>query len=184
MIKRSAIFLLLMLSAVISNAADRILYMTESGTVYFRSDAPQEIIHATSKKLKGVIDPVKKTFAFRVSLQSFEGFNSPLQEEHFNEKYLETDRFPDAVFTGKIIEDVDLTKDGTYDIRAKGKLVIHGVESERIIRSSVTIKNGNADVNSIFTVQLNDHNIKVPKIVHEKVATEISIEIKALMKKQ
>lgn len=163
---------------------ERILYMTNNGTVNFRSDAPQEIIRASSDKLRGVIDASKKSFAFSIPIQSFNGFNSPLQEEHFNEKYLESDRFPDAVFTGKIIEDVDLSKDGQYDVRTKGKFTLHGVESERIIRSKVNIKNGVAEVNSTFTVLLNDHNIKVPKIVSEKVASEIKVEIKALMKRK
>ena len=85
---------------------------------------------------------------------------------------------------GKIIEDIDLKKDGVFEIRAKGKLWIHGVENERIIRSEVTIKNGIINIQSHFTVALSDHNIKVPKVVHEKVSSEISVEISAQLKKK
>lgn len=181
---RKSILLICLLFLFLAAQPDRVLYMTDAGSVNFRSDAPQEIIRASSKKLRGVIDAGKKTFAFRVPIQSFSGFNSPLQEEHFNEKYLESDQYPDAIFSGKIIEDVDLSKEGIYDIRAKGKLSVHGIETERIIRSSVTIKNQIAEVSSHFTVLLNDHNIKVPKIVHEKVASEIKVEIKAILKQK
>ena len=64
------------------------------------------------------MDVVKRQFAFSVKMNSFMGFNSPLQREHFNENYVESDVFPDAVFVGKIIEEVDLTLDGTYEIRS------------------------------------------------------------------
>jgi hypothetical protein len=97
---------------------------------------------------------------------------------------MESERFPQATFLGKIIEDIDLSKDGEYEIRAKGKLQIHGVENERIIRSVVSIKNGIINIQSHFTVVLSDHNIKVPKVVHEKVASEISVEISTQLKKK
>ena len=85
---------------------------------------------------------------------------------------------------GKIIETVDLTKDGVYDIRAKGKFWIHGVEQERIIRSTITINGGKVELESHFNVLLSDHNIKVPKVVHEKIASEISIDVKAVLNKK
>ena len=111
------------------------IYKTESGTAYFKSDAPLELIEAKSTQLKGAIDATKRTFAFTIPIKSFEGFNNPLQQEHFAENYLEIDRFPKATFTGKIIEKLDLSKDGKYTVRTKGKLVIHGVTQERIINS-------------------------------------------------
>ena len=117
-------------------------------------------------------------------MRTFHGFNSPLQQEHFNEKYLETDKYPESIFIGKIIEDINFEQDGTYEIRAKGKLSVHGVEVERIIKSNLTLKNGTAEVSSNFTIMLADHNIKVPKIVHEKIASEIKVEIKATFKKK
>lgn len=131
--------------------------------------------------MRGKLDAGKKTFAFIVKMNSFKGFNSPLQKEHFNENYLESSTYPDAYFSGKIIEDIDFTKDGTYSIRVKGNLVLHGVTQERIIKSDVTIKNGLVNIVSNFTVQLSDHNIPIPKVVHEKLASEIKVEVKAVM---
>jgi len=60
-----------------------------------------------------------------------------LQKEHFNENYLESDKYPEASFKGKIIEDIDLDKDGEYEVRAKGELTIHGIMQERIIKANI-----------------------------------------------
>jgi hypothetical protein len=79
---------------------------------------------------------------------------------------------------------VNLTQDGVYDIRAKGKFWIHGIEQERIIRSIITIKGDKITLESHFNVLLADHNIKVPKVVHEKIANEISVDIKAQLNKK
>lgn len=84
---------------------------------------PLELIEARSIELKGLIDPAKQTFAFSVSTNSFEGFNSKLQREHFNENYLESAKYPKSTFTGKIIEKVDFTTNGEHIICAKGKLL-------------------------------------------------------------
>ncbi len=160
------------------------LYSTDDGTVMFRSEAAQELICATSHSLHGLIDIEKRTFAFRIPMRSFKGFNSGLQREHFNDNYVESERFPEANFRGKIIEQVDFSKDGKYVVRAKGILSVHGVEQERIIKSEVTVQDGNIHVESKFGILITDHDIKVPRVVHEKIASEIKIEVKADFKKK
>lgn len=152
------------------------------GKISFRSDAPLELITASSDELKGVIETEKKQFAFSVRIKSIKGFNSAMQKEHFNENYLESDRYPDATFVGKIIEDVDFTKNNALTVRAKGILNIHGVPQERIIKSDMTIKNGIITIRSNFTVLLADHNIPIPKVVHEKLASEIKVEVNGELK--
>lgn len=67
---------------------------TENGRISFKSDAPLELIEAASGELKGIIDPSRNAFAFSVNIQSFQGFNSPLQREHFNENYMESKKIP------------------------------------------------------------------------------------------
>jgi polyisoprenoid-binding protein YceI len=129
--------------------------------------------------LKGAVDADKRTFAFRVRINSFEGFNSPLQQEHFNENYMETEKIPEALFSGKIIEDVNLLTNGNYTIRAKGMLTIHGVAQERIIKSDVEVRNGVMKIKSKFTVLMSEHNIPIPRVVKEKLANEIKVEIVA-----
>lgn len=159
------------------------VYKTSDGGVYFKSDAPLEIIEAKSEKLKGAIDTNKKTFAFSIPIISFQGFNSPLQREHFNENYLESLHFKNATFVGKIIEKVDFSKDGKYTVRAKGKLTIHGITQERIIKSILEIKKGKLYVKSNFTVFLDEHKIRIPKIVHQKIAKEIIVRMEAVFNK-
>jgi len=131
-----------MLIALNFGNLDAQIFKTIKGEAYFKSDAPLELIEAKSKKLKGVINSEKRTFAFSIPIQSFKGFNSALQRIHFNENYLESDAFSNATFTGKIIEKIDFSKDGVYNVRAKGKLKIHNIEQERIIKSKLEIKNG------------------------------------------
>ena len=175
-------FLILILTT--ANAQVSSLFYTNKGQISFKSESKQELIRASSNEMQGIIDEDKKTFVFKVQIRTFNGFNSALQQEHFNEKFLESEKFPQATFMGKIIENIDFKKDGVFEIRAKGKLWIHGVENERIIRSIVTIKNGIAKIQSHFTVALSDHNIKVPRVVHEKVSSEISVDISAELKKK
>lgn len=155
------------------------VYRAGNGQILFESNAPLEVISARSARLRGAIDPATNSFAWTVEIKSFDGFNSPLQREHFNETYLESRKFPKATFTGKIIEKIDFQKDGNYNIRAKGKLSIHGVEQERIIKSLLEIKGGTIHIRTTFTVPLNDHNISVPKIVHQKIAEEVAITVES-----
>lgn len=159
------------------------IFKTTDGTIHFKSDAPLEFIEARSRKLLGAIDPAKSTFAFTVEIQSFQGFNSALQREHFNENYLESQFYPKASFVGRIIEEVDYEKEGRHRIRAKGKLTIHGVEQERIIKSDLIIKDGKLEVEANFTVLLQEHNIRIPHIVHQKIAEEIQVSVHAIFER-
>jgi polyisoprenoid-binding protein YceI len=184
MLKPFAIFFLAVLFTLFGMQSRAQIYSINTGSILFLSESRLELIKANSNELRGKLDVSKKIFAFTVKMNSFKGFNSPLQREHFNENYLESSHYPDAYFTGKIIEDIDFSKDGEYSIRAKGNLVVHGVTQERIIKTDITVKNGLITIVSNFTVQLSDHNIPIPKIVHEKLASEIKVEVKAVMQKQ
>lgn len=156
----------------------------DSGRVHFTSDAPLELIQAQSNALKGIIDPVKQTFAFSIEISTFQGFNSPLQRTHFNENYMESTRFPTASYSGKIIEDIDWSEPGAYEIRTKGILSVHGVEKERIIRSYIQILDGQVLVSSNFTVPIMEHEISIPKIVVQKISEVIEVEIQINLQRQ
>ena len=158
------------------------IFNISKGNIVFSSDAPLELIKAESNELKGLISTENKQFAFSVKVSSFKGFNSGFQKDHFNENYLESDKYPDATFSGKIIEDVDFTKNNILTVRAKGILTVHGVPKERIIKSDMTIKNGAIFIKANFTVLLADHNIPIPKVVHEKLASEIKVEVNSELK--
>lgn len=157
------------------------IYEVFNGNVRFHSNTPQELIRAESNRLRGALDVSKNTFAFRVRVNTFEGFNSPLQQDHFNENYMESSLFPEAFFSGKIIENVDLRRDGTYQVRAKGKMQIHGFSQECIIEAQVRSINNRIDISADFFVILADYNIKIPRLVYDKLAPEIKVAVQASM---
>lgn len=173
------LLLWLMPAALFAQQPASSIYVIKKSQLFFHSNAKLELIKASSTQLKGVIDAEKRIFAFSVEMKSFDGFNSPLQKEHFHENYMESDKYPNASFTGHIIEEDDFTKDGTYNIRAKGKFTVHGVEQERIIQGDLVVKNGLIKMTCLFTVLLSEHDIKIPRIVHEKLASEINVNINA-----
>ena len=175
------VLIVLLLCCSASLAAQSKIYLTRDGEVSFTSDAPLELIEAQSNKLRGAIDTKKRTFAFTIKINSFQGFNSRLQQVHFNENYLESKSHPSATFTGKIIEKINFKKEGTYHVRTKGILSIHGVKQERIIKSQLIIRDNKLIINSSFTVLLEEHGIRIPKIVHQKISELIYIRIQATL---
>lgn len=186
LMKKSSVknFLLLpILAAIITSfSGSNELYYTNSGKVNFVSEAPLEIIKAASSRLTGILNTGDKAFVFAVPMKSFNGFNSPLQKIHFNENYIESDKYPDAKFKGKIIEDVDFNKPGKYKVRAKGKFSVHGKENPMNIRCDLEVFKKEIRVNAKFKVYLKDHNIQIPTIVNQKLAEEINVTISISLK--
>jgi polyisoprenoid-binding protein YceI len=160
------------------------IFTCNNGKVNFNSEAKLEVIKAQSDKVSGVIDGSNKNFAFSVGIESFEGFNSELQREHFNENYMESHKYKTGEFRGKIVDAIDFTKEGTYDVKAKGVLDIHGVKKDRTINAKVTVKNKEINVKSDFDVALSDHKIKVPSVVNQKIASVIKVHVDADMKEK
>lgn len=148
-----------------------------NGNVSFISDAPLETVKAHSTKLDGIIDLNKKTFAFTIDVNSFEGFNSPLQKEHFNEHYLETKKFPKSMFTGNIISELNCSENCDQMIICKGKFTIHGITKIETIHVHFKKSKQKIDIQSDFEILLSDYNIKIPKIVQAKIATDIQLKV-------
>jgi polyisoprenoid-binding protein YceI len=163
------------------NAGAQNKFTTKNGEIKFTSNAQLEIIKAGSNQLQGVIDPATNKFAFLVNMVSFQGFNSDLQRKHFNENYVESEKFPTAKFSGKIIEQVDYSQDNILEVRAKGDLEIHGLKQTRIIKAKITMKGNQLIIEAHFTVPLSDHSITIPKIVSQKIATEIEVDINSIL---
>lgn len=153
------------------------IYKAENGNVVFKSDAPLELIRAESNELKGILDSQKRTFVFQVKAVSLKGFSSKLQEEHFYENYMETDKFPHIRFKGKLVEHIDFTEEGEFPVRAKGLFSIHGIEKEEIIKATIVIGKNKISIQSEFQISLEDYNIKIPHVVFQKIAEEIDVSI-------
>lgn len=152
-------------------------YVTSLSKIHFFSATPIEDIEATSKKAFCAIDTKSKKVKCVVNMNTFE-FPKKLMEEHFNENYVESDVYPQGILDAVIVEPIDFTKDGIYDVTLKGTFEVHGVKQEREIKGKLVIKNGQpASATATFVVKLADHKIKIPKAVVTNIAEEIKIDV-------
>ncbi len=158
------------------------LLSVQRSEVTFISIAPLEHIAASNAGCTGLLDPVERTFAVQVPIILFEGFNSPLQRVHFNENYLESHVWPTATFVGRIIEDIDLHAPGSYSIRAKGTFTLHGVDQDRVIPCNVVVGPEGVRITAMFDILLADHAIRVPRIVQQKISSDIKVKVDLLFK--
>lgn len=154
------------------------------GKVGFVSDAPLELIKAETEALVGVVNQATMNFAFKVNITTFDGFNSALQKEHFNEHYLETKKFPDATFLGKIL--LEEVCESGCEVKAvcKGKFKIHGVTQIVTIPMLYSFKEDTLFISGEFVILLADYNIKIPRIVQAKISPEIKVNVEIEMMKQ
>ena len=106
-------------------------------------------------------------------------FEKALMQEHFNEKYVESDKYPKTVFKGKVtnIEEIDFTKDGEYPAKVKGALTIHGVTKEVEAEGKFVIENGEVSATASFPIAVADYEIKIPSVVRDNIAKEVEISV-------
>lgn len=170
----------LMLFAFATNAQEKNYdntFATTSGKVHFFSKAPLEDIEATTQKAIGVFDTKTKKVQAKIPISSFE-FKQKLMQEHFNENYLESDKYPYANLDGAVVEDIDYTKDGVKEVTVKGDLTVHGVKKPRDLKVKITVKDGvPVNVVSEFNILLVDHKIKIPKAVLLNIAEVIKVDL-------
>lgn len=151
----------------------------DKGEISFVSDAPLELISASTTDFNMLVDTAKGEFAIRIPIKGFTGFNSALQQEHFYENYMETEKYTSAVFTGKILELLTYQPD-TFAVTVKGNLKIHGQTAMRIMEVACSWTSPEVlAIESAFMVPLADHGIEIPRIVYQKIAEEISVRISA-----
>lgn len=156
-------------------------YTLEESKVHFFSSALMENIEATNKDSKGVIDTKTHAFSFRIPIKSFV-FNSSLMQQHFNENYMESEKYPNATFKGTIEGAYDLKKDGTYNVVAVGDLEVHGKKQARKIPSQIIVKNGKVTIKSTFDIKLEDHDIEIPSVAFQKIAEVIKVDMNSDLK--
>lgn len=161
---------------IASNFCSSQQWMTRNGTIEFFSATFIENIEATNEMASGLLANDGR-FAFRVPILGFR-FEKALMEEHFNENYLESTRFPNGTFEGTIANWNDALKDGqSHTVMAQGILTIHGVASEREIESTLQWDGKAWIVHSEFTVLTAAHEIPIPKMVRDKIAEAISVDV-------
>ena len=170
---------------LLCNAVFAQKYMTRTGKVSFFSGTPIENIEAFNNETASVLDSKGGDIVFQVPIKSFK-FEKALMQEHFNENYMESDKYPKAEYKGKItdLSKVNFAKDGTYNVSTRGKMTIHGVTKDVSIPGTITVKGSEATMNSKFRVKTADYGIKIPSVVEGKIAKEIEVTVNSVLKRQ
>lgn len=177
--KMRSSLLIILLSCFQPIAVGQNLLKLSSGSIEFVSEAPLELIRASTSGFKAVIDTSKGSFAISIPIKSFLGFNSALQQEHFYENYMETDQFSNASFTGKILEPLTYSN-MPFEITMKGQLEIHGIKKSRVVGATLEwIDRNTVQITSSFQVPLVDHDIDIPRVVYQKIAEVIQVNVNA-----
>ncbi len=151
--------------------------ISKSAEITFFSEAPVENISAKNNSVNSILNTVTNDIAFIVSIRGFK-FEKELMEEHFNEKYLESDKYPQATFKGKIQDSIDWKKDGVYPVSATGTLSMHGVDKTVTEKGNIEIKGKEAHLSGSMTIAISDFKISIPKLLFQNIADTIKVEYK------
>jgi len=154
------------------------LYVCKNARITLFSSALIEDIKAASPAGISVYNAATGELDFSVAISSFK-FDKAFMQQHFNSDYMESDKYPKAIFKGKIQEHIDITKDGTYPVNAAGELTVHGVTQKRTVQGSLTVKNSIIYMTSEFMVKCADHHIDIPQILFYHIAESIKITVSA-----
>jgi uncharacterized protein YdeI (BOF family) len=156
-------------------------FLTKNGKIHFDCTTPSspESIDGTNDKATSIIDAGTGAIEFALLMKAFH-FEKALMEEHFNENYVESDKFPKASFKGTVtnMSSVTLSKDGTYQVTVKGQMTIHGVTKEVSAPGTLTVKGGAiTGAKSEFKITLADFDVTIPSVVKDKVASQAKITV-------
>ena len=179
--KITYILAIMFFTASLANAQK---YMTKGGTIRFSSDTPIEKIDAVNRQVNSALDFATGNFVFKVLIRGFE-FEKALMQEHFNENYMESEKFPNSTFNGKItnIKDVNLSKDGVYKVVAEGDLFMHGVTNKVKVNGTLEVKAGKVLGVATFNVAPKDYNITIPAAVIKNISEAIKVDVNITLDK-
>lgn len=180
--KKSILFFSLFLMLGSGLSFGQTLYKTSVGEVSFFSKTPALDIEALNKKAGAILNASTRDFAIQMKITDFQ-FPNKLMQEHFNENYLESERYPTAKFVGKITEEVDLSKLGTYPVTAAGNMTIHGVTKPIIVKGTIVATATELRLSFAFNVRTEDYKIEVPTLVFNKIAEVIDVSGKLTLVK-
>jgi len=153
---------------------------TKSGKIAFYSKAKLEDIEAVNKTVVAILDIQTGEIQFSVPMKGFE-FRKALMQEHFNENYIESDKYPKSDFKGSIINnsEIDFKKNGTYTAKARGKLTIHGVTNDIEAEGKIIVSDAKLTLSTVFTVSVQEYKIKNDKI--NNISDNIKITVDCLL---
>jgi len=171
-------FSVLLLALLSFTQAGQDVYVCKNAKINIYSSAPIEDIEANSNEGVSVYNAATGELAFSLPIRSLH-FEKAMMEEHFNENYIESDKYPKATFKGKINEHPDLGKDGSYPVTVTGDFQVHGVTQNRTVKGEIKVNRGVVSMSSEFMVKCADHHIDIPKIVFHNIAESIRIRVSA-----
>jgi len=152
--------------------------MTKNGYISFFSHTPIEDIKADNNQVAGVLDISTGELVFQALIKSFQ-FEKALMEEHFNENYMESDKFPKSSFKGKItnLSAVNFSKSGKYEVTVVGDLTIHDVTNKISSKGTLEVFTGGINANSKFNIVPEDYKINIPGVVRDKIARNLEVTV-------
>jgi hypothetical protein len=176
MYSRLIIFVIVFIASCLSLTAQKIY--TKNGSISFFSKAPIENISAASNQVMSVLVLATGDIQFSLPVKSFH-FKKSLMEEHFNENYMESDKYPKATFKGKIkdLSKVNFTTNGNYTVEVSGDLAMHGVTNKITATGTISVKSGMISASSKFKIKLSDYKISIPGIVKDNIAQVVDVTI-------
>lgn len=157
-------------------------YNVEKSSVSFFSDAAIEDITAENKKAAGIFNAATGDIVFSIPINEFQ-FEKSLMQEHFNEKYMQSDKFPKSTFQGKVTG-FNPAATGVQEAKANGKLTIHGVTKEVEIPGTIQKQNNKFQFKTKFIVKLVDYNIEIPQLLWQNIAEQVEVTGVFLFKPQ
>ncbi|MGN7205801.1 YceI family protein [Pedobacter sp. SAFR-022] len=155
------------------------ILISNNAAVSFFSSTILEDIEGKSSLGSSAINANTGDIIFKVPNTSFR-FKKKLMQEHFNENYMESDKYPVSEFKGKLEKPIDVSKNGSYNVHVSGKLTVHGVTKDYRSVAEIVVNNGVATAKSVFKVKVADHNIKIPSLVFKNIAEIVEVRIQAL----
>ena len=156
------------------------IFKTNTGNINFFSHTSVEDITADNHKVKTAFDATSGKMQFSALIKDFE-FPKALMQEHFNENYMESTKFPTATFSGSIAEisKIKTGVNGTYKSNVSGKLTIKDVTKEVSAEGTFTVNNGVVNAKATFVINPEDYHIEIPKTVSGKISREIKVTVDA-----
>lgn len=168
-------FILLAAYGLLATTAYGQKYTAEKSFVKFFSQAAIEDITATNEKATALFDAGTGAVAFVVPINQFM-FAKSLMQEHFNEKYLESERYPKSTFQGRIVGfNPELMT--AQSVNAEGKLTIHGITREVTIPGQITRSDKSLSMSSKFMVELKDYKIDIPRLMWQNIAERVEVTL-------
>lgn len=156
------------------------IYLANNCVITFFSESPLENIEAINKAAKPILNTSTNDIQIKIAMNAFV-FEKPLMQEHFNENYAESEKYPYAIFKGKINEKVDWVKDGEYKVTVTGTLSLHGVDKERTLEGIVTVKGTQITISTKFNIHIADHKVEVPSLYVKNIAEDVEVKLNATL---